>query len=161
MTVSVNVYCVSIRQHTSAYVSIRQHTSAHVSIRQHTSAHVSIRQHTSAHVSIRTRLLFPARLRESFGLLLRNRSCVTRAEHRLLLLLSALLALLALLLMLQIQLGSREPVRLRAGAQLCECLCRCLSRQAFTERHCWLVYTCAQPQGSPPPLSPFGLGFRV
>jgi hypothetical protein len=40
--------CVSIRQHTSAYVSIRQHTSAYVSIRQHTSAsaYVSIRQHT-------------------------------------------------------------------------------------------------------------------
>jgi hypothetical protein len=45
--------CVSIRQHTSAYVSIRQHTSAYVSIRQHTSAYVSIRQHTSAYVSIR------------------------------------------------------------------------------------------------------------
>jgi hypothetical protein len=56
-------YCVSIRQHTSAYVSIRQHTSLstwkssrggysrlyqrlHLSIRQHTSAYVSIRQHT-------------------------------------------------------------------------------------------------------------------
>jgi hypothetical protein len=61
--------CVSIRQHTSAYVSnvsirrelrlqyicattccvrivMRLHTSAYVSIRQHTSAYVSIRQHT-------------------------------------------------------------------------------------------------------------------
>jgi hypothetical protein len=49
----------SIRQHTSAYVSIRQHTSAHVSTRQHTSAYVtayvSTRQHTSAHVSIYAR----------------------------------------------------------------------------------------------------------
>jgi hypothetical protein len=61
--------CVSIRQHTSAYVSIRQHTSAYVSIRQHasayvripalrllsltTSAYVSIPQHTSAYASIR------------------------------------------------------------------------------------------------------------
>jgi hypothetical protein len=75
------VYCVSIRQHSSAYVSIRQHTSAYVSIGLHTSAYVSIRsvwqccvcetrlenplraseapreaprgQHTSAYVSIR------------------------------------------------------------------------------------------------------------
>ena len=41
--------CVSIRQHTSAYVnirSIRQHTSVYVSIRQHTPAYVSIREHT-------------------------------------------------------------------------------------------------------------------
>jgi hypothetical protein len=60
--------CVSIHQHTSAYVSIRQHTQPHnapapaapsaqphtcVSIRQHSSAFVSIRQHTSAFVSIR------------------------------------------------------------------------------------------------------------
>jgi hypothetical protein len=47
--------CVSIRQHTSAYVSIRQHTSAYVNIRQHMSAYVSIRQHTSAYVSIQHR----------------------------------------------------------------------------------------------------------
>ena len=32
------VQCVSIRQHTSAYVSIRRRTSAYVSIRQHTYA---------------------------------------------------------------------------------------------------------------------------
>jgi hypothetical protein len=51
--------CVSIRQHTSAYVSIRQHTFGSsvmvivfiapltcVSIRQHTTAYVSVRQHT-------------------------------------------------------------------------------------------------------------------
>jgi hypothetical protein len=44
---------VSIRQHTPAYVSIRQHMPAYVSIRQHTSAYVSIRQHPSAYVSIR------------------------------------------------------------------------------------------------------------
>ena len=62
--------CVSIRQHTSAYVSsIREaggsavacpfenepayvsiHVSIHVSIRQHPSAYVSIRQHASAYV---------------------------------------------------------------------------------------------------------------
>jgi hypothetical protein len=46
-------FCVSIRQHTPAYVSIRQHTSAYVSMRQHASVFVSIRQHTSAYVSIR------------------------------------------------------------------------------------------------------------
>ncbi len=61
--------CVSIRQHTLAYVSIRQHTSAEEveclhdgfarahrqlnvsSMRQHTSAYVSMRQHASAYVS--------------------------------------------------------------------------------------------------------------
>jgi hypothetical protein len=46
--------CVSIRQHTSAYVRMRQDTSGYVRIRQHTSAYVSIRQHnTSTCVSIR------------------------------------------------------------------------------------------------------------
>jgi hypothetical protein len=50
------VFCICIRQHTSAYVSIlcscygrgsnRCFVSAYVSIRQHTSAYVSIRQHT-------------------------------------------------------------------------------------------------------------------
>ncbi len=63
------VLCVSIRQHTSAYVSMRTPSLAkaltmsatdcaekvHISarIRQHTSAYVSIRQHTSAYVSMR------------------------------------------------------------------------------------------------------------
>jgi hypothetical protein len=62
--------CVSIRQHTSAYVSIRekcrQQTTAYVSPNTSayvnayrppaTSAYVSIRQHTSAYVSIRERI---------------------------------------------------------------------------------------------------------
>ncbi len=53
--------CVSIRQHTSAYVSIRQHTSAHLSTPQHTSTsayiYLSIHQHTSAYLSIPQLLL--------------------------------------------------------------------------------------------------------
>jgi hypothetical protein len=57
---TARIACVSIRQHTSAYVSIRQHTTnkgverragtariACVSIRQLTSAYVSLRQHTT------------------------------------------------------------------------------------------------------------------
>jgi hypothetical protein len=45
-------WCVSIRQHTSAYVSIRQHTSAYVFGESCRWSLVSIRQHTSAYVSI-------------------------------------------------------------------------------------------------------------
>jgi uncharacterized protein GlcG (DUF336 family) len=53
--IALQVACVSIRQHTSAYVSIRHHTSAYVSGRMkmkriyyENEADVSIRQHTSA-----------------------------------------------------------------------------------------------------------------
>jgi uncharacterized protein YcbX len=57
--------CVSIRQHSSAYVSIRQHTSAYVSIwaqivvmqAAEEQRHLSIRQLTSAYVSMRTQIV--------------------------------------------------------------------------------------------------------
>jgi hypothetical protein len=53
--------CVSMRQHTSAYVRDVEETEDPTpavvddDYRQHTSAYVSIRQHTSAYVSTRTR----------------------------------------------------------------------------------------------------------
>jgi hypothetical protein len=75
--------CVSIRQHTPAYVSIRQHTLAYASIRQHTSAYVSIRQHTSALVSIRQHTSAYVSSRQHVIMqqahLRRNRCCFTAA----------------------------------------------------------------------------------
>ncbi len=74
----MHLVCVSIRQHTSAYVSVRQHTSAYAieavkggehAALAHASAFVSIRQHTHtsayAYVSIRQHTLRAESVRPS------------------------------------------------------------------------------------------------
>jgi hypothetical protein len=56
--------CVSIRQHTSAYVRIRQLAPACASMRQHTPAYASIRQHSPKCISIRQHTSAYARIRQ-------------------------------------------------------------------------------------------------
>jgi hypothetical protein len=98
--------CVSIRQHTSAYVSmrhtapstrisrLRQHTPAYVSIRQHASygtqhfdqppaqhtpAYVSIRRHASACVSIRQHMSAYVSIRQHTSAYVSMRCAYVRA----------------------------------------------------------------------------------